>query len=93
LQIEHIVPKAKGGTNRISNLCLACEKCNQKKGTKDLKDFLNHNSELSSKILTQAKAPLKDAAAVNSTRWKLFNSLKEVGLPVTTGKAPEDCAE
>jgi 5-methylcytosine-specific restriction endonuclease McrA len=85
LQIEHIVPKAKGGTNRISNLCLACEKCNQKKGTRDLKDFLNHNSELSSKILKQAKAPLKDAAAVNSTRWKLFNSLKEVGLPVTTG--------
>lgn len=33
LQIEHIQPKAKGGTNRISNLCLACEKCNLKKGT------------------------------------------------------------
>jgi 5-methylcytosine-specific restriction endonuclease McrA len=85
LQIEHIVPKSKGGTNQISNLCLACEKCNQKKGNKDIKDFLNHNLELSSKILKQAKAPLKDAAAVNSTRWKLFNSLKEVGLPVTTG--------
>jgi 5-methylcytosine-specific restriction endonuclease McrA len=28
LQVEHIKPKAKGGTNRISNLCLACEKCN-----------------------------------------------------------------
>lgn len=27
----------------------------------------------------------KDAAAVNSTRWKLFNSLKETGLPVNTG--------
>src|ERR1700738_1231029 len=27
LQIEHIVPRAKGGTNRVSNLCLACEKC------------------------------------------------------------------
>jgi 5-methylcytosine-specific restriction endonuclease McrA len=34
LQIEHIHPKAKGGSNRISNLCLACEKCNQKKATK-----------------------------------------------------------
>jgi len=85
LQIEHIVPKSKGGTNQISNLCLACEKCNQKKGNKDLKDFLSHNLELSSQILKQAKAPLKDAAAVNSTRWKLFNSLKEVGLPVTNG--------
>ncbi len=40
LQIEHIVPRATGGSNRISNLCLACEKCNQAKGTKDMKDFL-----------------------------------------------------
>lgn len=35
--------------------------------------------------MAQAKTPLKDAAAVNSTRWKLFNSLKELGLPVITG--------
>jgi 5-methylcytosine-specific restriction endonuclease McrA len=31
LQVEHIQPKVKGGSNWISNLCLACEKCNQKK--------------------------------------------------------------
>jgi 5-methylcytosine-specific restriction endonuclease McrA len=29
LQVEHIQSKAQGGSNRISNLCLACEKCNQ----------------------------------------------------------------
>ncbi|MBC6417961.1 MAG: hypothetical protein GDA44_03790 [Prochloron sp. SP5CPC1] len=28
---------------------------------------------------------LKDAAAVNSTRWALFNCLKGLGLPVATG--------
>ncbi len=39
LQIEHIVPRAKGGSNRTSNLCLACEKCNIAKGTKDIKEF------------------------------------------------------
>ncbi|WP_350149654.1 HNH endonuclease, partial [Imperialibacter sp.] len=33
-------PKAKGGTNRISNLCLACEKCNTKKGIKPIEQFL-----------------------------------------------------
>jgi hypothetical protein len=36
-------------------------------------------------MLKQAKAPLQDAAAVNSTRWALFNRLKETGLPVLTG--------
>jgi 5-methylcytosine-specific restriction endonuclease McrA len=85
LQIEHIQPKAKGGTNRISNLCLACEKCNQKKGTQDIESFLSKKPDLLKQIQSQAKRPLKDAAAVNSTRWALFNALKLTGLPVETG--------
>ncbi len=85
LQIEHIHPKASGGTNRISNLALACEPCNTKKGTLDIKDFLSRKPDLLTKIIRQAKAPLKDAAAVNSTRWALVERLKETGLPVETG--------
>jgi 5-methylcytosine-specific restriction endonuclease McrA len=85
LQIEHIQPKAKGGSNRISNLCLACEKCNQKKGTQDIQRFLAKKPDILKHILAQAKRPLKDAAAVNSTRWALFSRLKETGLPVATG--------
>jgi 5-methylcytosine-specific restriction endonuclease McrA len=85
LQIEHIVPRAKGGSNRISNLCLACEKCNTAKGTRDIKDFLKKKPELLSKILAQAKAPLKDAAAVNATRWELFQQLQGTGLPIECG--------
>jgi 5-methylcytosine-specific restriction endonuclease McrA len=34
LQIEHIHPRAKGGSNSITNLTLSCEKCNTKKGTR-----------------------------------------------------------
>lgn len=74
LQVEHIHPKAKGGTNRISNLCLACEKCNIKKGTKSIEQFLSKKPDLLKRILDQAKRPLKDAAAVNATRWCLFAS-------------------
>ena len=85
LQIEHIVPRAKLGTNRISNLCLACEKCNKAKGTKDIKDWLSKKPDLLKKILAQAKAPLKDAAAVNATRWELFRRLQGFGLPIECG--------
>ncbi|MCG5058942.1 MAG: HNH endonuclease [Limnoraphis sp. WC205] len=85
LQVEHIYPKAKGGSNRISNLCLSCEKCNLKKGTQDIKEFLAKKPDVLKRILSQSKRPLKDATAVNSTRWALFNRLKEMGLPVSTG--------
>jgi 5-methylcytosine-specific restriction endonuclease McrA len=85
LQVEHIHPKASGGTKRISNLCLACEPCNTKKGTQDIKIFLAKKPDDLKKILAQAKRPLKDATAVNSTRWALFDGLKETGKVIITG--------
>ena len=85
LQVEHIHPKSKGGSNRISNLCLACEPCNLKKGVQSITDFLAKKPDVLKKVTAQVKRPLKDAAAVNSTRWALFNALKTTGLPVATG--------
>lgn len=85
LQIEHIVPKAKYRDDRISNLCLACEKCNLAKGTKDILDFLKKKPDLLKKILSQAKTPFRDAAAVNSTRKELFQKLEAFGLPIECG--------
>ena len=85
LQIEHIHPKACGGSNRISNLALACQTCNQKKDAQDVRVFLAKDTKRLDRILAQAKRPLKDAAAVNTTRWALFNALKTAGIPVTTG--------
>lgn len=85
LQVEHIKARANGGTNRISNLTLACEKCNQKKGTQDIEQFLKKKPEVLKKILTQAKKPLKDATAVNATRWELYRRLKSTGLSVEVG--------
>lgn len=82
LQVEHIKPRAKGGTDRISNLTLACEKCNQKKGTQDIEKFLKNQPEVLKKILVQAKKTLKDATAVNATRWELYRRLQVTGLPI-----------
>ncbi|MCU0239141.1 MAG: HNH endonuclease [Pyrinomonadaceae bacterium] len=36
LEIEHIQPKSKGGTDEEENLCLACSECNSHKSTKIL---------------------------------------------------------
>ena len=84
LQIEHIQPKAKGGSNRESNLTLACRCCNEKKAARPIEVFLAKKPELLKRVLAQAKRPLKDAAAVNTTRWALLKALKATGLPVET---------
>jgi hypothetical protein len=85
LQVEHIHPRSRGGTHRISNLCLACEKCNTAKGTLDIAVFLKKKPEVLKRIQVQAKMPLKDAAAVNATRWALFERLKATELPIECG--------
>ena len=83
LEIEHVHPRSRGGSDRVSNLTLACRACNQRKGNQDAREFVRDPARLD-RILTRAKAPLRDAAAVNSTRWALHERLKRSGLPVET---------
>ena len=82
LQIEHIVPKVRGGSNRASNLTLACQCCNQKKNAQSIEQFLARDPKRLAKIMAQTTTPLRDAAAVNSTRWALSEALKTTTLPV-----------
>ena len=79
LQIEHIVPKVRHGSNRVSNLTIACKPCNDAKGKRTAAEF-GHPQ-----IQAQAQQPLRDAAAVNATRWALFQRLAAQGLPLETG--------
>ena len=91
LEIEHIVPKSNGGSNRISNLTIACYDCNQEKGAQTIAAFFQTSNRLKDrqnrmdKVLIQCKRPLRDAAAVNTTRWALFQSLKTTELSVSVG--------
>jgi 5-methylcytosine-specific restriction endonuclease McrA len=85
LQIEHILARTNGGTDRISNLTLACESCNQEKGSRPIEDFLEGKPEVLERIKRQARAPLRDASAVNTTRWKLWRRLTAIGLPLECG--------
>jgi 5-methylcytosine-specific restriction endonuclease McrA len=84
LQVEHIDPRANGGSHRVSNLTLSCQPCNQRKGRRPVTEFLKQKPDLLKRIQAQAKAPLKDAAAVNAARWALVNRLRQ-WWPVTTG--------
>jgi len=79
-EIEHIRPRSRGGSNRISNLTLSCHPCNQKKGALPVEEFVKDPKVLA-KLMAQAKAPLKDAAAVNATRYAIGNAVRASGLP------------
>ena len=91
LNIDHIQPRSKEGTNRVSNLTLSCRDCNESKGSEDVetwceRHFRGQNGKrIANKVTAQAKALLKDTAAVNSTRWALWRELKNTGLDVSTG--------
>jgi len=84
LNIDHAHAQARGGSNRIANLVLACVPCNCKKGALDVREFLAREPARLARIEAQMLRPLKDAAAVNATRWALWRSLKATGLPVAT---------
>ncbi|MGX1673967.1 RNA-guided endonuclease IscB [Streptomyces sp. NPDC055400] len=82
LQIDHIRPRARGGTDRISNLTLACTSCNQAKAARPVEEFLARKPARLARVLSLASVPLKDAAAMNATRRQLWNRLCRLGLPM-----------
>ena len=79
LEVEHLIPRSRGGSNRINNLGIACHDCNQKKGNQTPEEF--GYPEIYSKI----NQSLRDSALINATRWKVFDVLKNTGLPVECG--------
>lgn len=79
LEIEHIIPKSRGGSSRIGNLAIACHDCNQKKGSMTAGEF----GYLQVQML--AKKPLMDAAMVTATRWATLHMLETFGISVECG--------
>lgn len=69
------MPKSKDGSDRISNLTLACLACDQAKSDTPVGDFLTDKTKLE-RFLKPAKQPLHDAAAVNATRFAVFSMAK-----------------
>ena len=96
LQKEHIVPRSQNGSNRISNLALACRTCNEHKDNllpdEWLKQLSTSKSKINqerfkrfSKIAKGIKPSMRDAATINSIRKALVKQLSGFGLPIELG--------
>ena len=71
-EVEHLTPKARGGSDRIINLGWSCHDCNEKKGTMTCEEF-GHPE-----VRMEAEAGMKHAAHMSVMRWKLYERLKTV---------------
>ena len=91
LQVEHIVPQrpnnpfAPKGSDRPSNLTIACEPCNRAKSNRPIEEFLAAQPGRLDRILSHTRKPLDAAAAVNATRATIVRELQGVSsIPVVS---------
>jgi hypothetical protein len=77
-ELDHVLPRSRGGSNRVSNLVLSCHDCNTAKGKQTATEF-GHPE-----VQARARQPLRDAAAVNATRSALVETLHVLDLPLRT---------
>jgi 5-methylcytosine-specific restriction endonuclease McrA len=85
LQLDHVVARGRLGQGRPKDFVPSCGPCNQKKGMRLVEEFLAKKPALLAQILAGLEKPVRDAAAVNSTRVALHRALAATGLPVRTG--------
>lgn len=71
-EVEHLTPKARGGSNRIVNLGWACHECNEKKADLTCEEF-GHPE-----VREKAESGMKHAAHMSIMRWTLYDRLKAI---------------
>lgn len=88
-EVEHLVPRSRGGSNRVSNLVLSCRRCNEAKGNRTLEEFLALKPAVLKRIQNQQQADLAGAAAINATKDRLLEELRSFGYPIETGSGAQ----
>ena len=80
MEIDHVIPKSRGGSDRISNLATACHPCNQVKGNRPLEEFLAGKPERLARIRRRLQASLQSAAHLNALMPRIVADLRELGI-------------
>jgi len=75
LEIDHIIPRSRGGTNRVDNLTIACQKCNLKKGHKLASECSTKLRKTILAIQRQARKTFKAATLMTMVRLKMVEQL------------------
>ena len=76
VEIDHIVPRSKGGTNSVNNLTATCRACNEKKSNLSLREFGKLVGKDFSKLTP--KALPKHASIVQSARNYMIREISKL---------------
>lgn len=83
--IDHVIPRANGGTNSTYNLVASCRACNQMKSSLSLKEFGKLMGKNYSHL--EPKKLPKDAAIVQSARNYMVKEITKLVTDTTTHDA------
>ena len=82
LEIEHIVPRSRGGTDRVDNLTASCAPCNRSKGNMPIERFLADDPRRLTRIMRDRRLTnLTGAAHLNIVMPTVLRELSSLGLP------------
>ena len=83
-ELDHIVPRSRGGTDRVSNLVVSCHDCNDAKGNLPVTEFLAGKPARLAAIKSIQKVSLADASQMNIIVPELIRRITALGLLVST---------
>ena len=83
LELEHIVPRSRGGTNRADNLTASCAPCNRARGNMPIERFLAGDpGRLTCIMRGQTLTNLRSAAHLNIVMPTVLHRLRSLSLSV-----------
>ena len=82
LELDHVVPRSNGGTNRYDNLVAACRPCNQKRGNQPIEQWLKRRPKKLAEVQAKLGTELADATHMNVILPRLLQELRNDGWTV-----------
>ena len=92
LELDHVVPRSNGGTDRYDNLVAACRPCNQKRDNQPIAQWLKRRPKKLADVQARLGMELADATHMNVILPRLLKELRSDGWTVVEHSAASTAA-